>query len=159
MRKMIVLSAVVAAALVQVEARAQQFEIIRTTGTFAERKRFELMIRCAPYTAKRFAGIQHFWGGDGPDFRPLTVMTEFRLTLDKQKQKIPREAYEDLGDTQVPNGPFHYGDAGEVVVEIGGGDAAGSYRCEFIFKNGRLVRREIYGYLADPRKPTEVKQF
>ena len=68
-----------------------------------------------------------------------------------------REAFSDLGDTDVPNGPFPHGDDGEIILILHGGDAAGGYTCHLFFRDGKLVRREIYGYLA--KEPTEVKRF
>jgi hypothetical protein len=69
---------------------------------------------------------------------------------------IPRAAYNDLGDTDVPHGPW-ISESGEIHVELHGGDAAGGYTCNFFFRGEKLIRREIFGYLA--RTPSEVKHF
>jgi hypothetical protein len=139
-------------------AESQEYDRIDITGRLgADQRPFELRLRCAPYSAERDAGVSHFWGGDSPGFHPSTVITSLRFTLEKRSMSIPREAFSDLGDTDVPNGPFPSGDHGEIILILHGGDAAGGYTCNFFFREGKLVRREIYGYLA--KKPSEVKHF
>ena len=139
-------------------AEGQEYDRIDISGRLgADQRRFELHIRCSPYSAERHAGASHFWGGDSPGFRPSTVITSLRFTLEKTSMSIPREAFSDLGDTDVPNGPFPHGDEGEIMLILHGGDAAGGYTCHLFFRDGKLVRREIYGYLA--KKPSEIKRF
>ena len=150
----------VALSLTSPVAVAQLYDRIDTTGRIRERgERFELHIRCAPYSAARSAEVIHFWGGDSPDFRPLTVVSDLRFTLGKRSIFIPRAAFNDLGNTDVPYGPF-VTDLGEIQLELHGGDAAGGYTCEFLFRQGRLVRRQIFQtHAPNPNKPVEVKTF
>ena len=113
-------------------------------------------IRCVPYTAASSRGVARFWGGDSPNFRPMTVVSDLRLIVGKQLFVIPRAAFHDLGDISLPEAPSR-SEAGEVSVELRGGDGAGTYRCMLVFQRGRLLRREVFGYLA--KTPTEVKDF
>jgi len=78
------------------------------------------------------------------------------LKLDQHRIAIPREAFADLGDVLVPSVDVN-ADTGDVHIDWSGGDAAGSYRAVFTFRHYRLVRREVFAYLA--KEPSEVRQF
>ena len=143
--------------LTPVIAAAQLYNRVEITGRIREHgERFELAIRCSPYSPAIGHGITHFWGGDSPGFRPTTVVSDLRFMLGKRAMSIPRAAFSDLGDTDIPSGPW-LAESGEIHVLLHGGDAAGGYTCNFYFRNGRLVRREVFGYLA--KTPSEVKHF
>jgi hypothetical protein len=115
---------------------AQLYERIDVAGRVREHgERFELHIRCASYTPAGSRGVTHFWGGDSPDFRPSSVVSDVRFTLGNHSMSIPRAAYNDLGDTDVPHGPW-VSESGEIQVELHGGDAAGGYTCNFYFRDG-----------------------
>jgi len=132
-------------------AHAQLYERIDMAGRVREHgERFELHMRCAPYSAASSRGVTHFWGGDDPVFRPLTVVSDLRFTLGKRSMSIPRAAYNDLGDTDIPHGPW-ISESGEIRVELHGGDAAGGYRCSFYFGMADLSGARYSATWREPR--------
>jgi hypothetical protein len=139
-------------------AAAEEFRKIDISGVTNDNLPFELHIRCAAFTTKLAHGITHFWGGDSPNFRPQSIVTELTLSVGGHRVSIPPLAFQDLGDVRVPTNFNPYGDAGETILIWGGGDAAGGYTAHFFFRDFKLVRREIYSDL-DSKKPTEVKHF
>ena len=141
-------------------ADAQDYRSVQTSGIFwsarGERS-FELYVVAKPFSAKRHGKIKHFWGGDDPAFKPRSVASSFRLTVDGVPINIPASAIADMGDIALPDAPYGRGDGADFALEWGGGDAAGTYRCTFFFSGTKLIRREVFGYLA--KEPSEVKNF
>lgn len=78
------------------------------------------------------------WGIDGGF--PWTIITEMTLSFGKTRVSIPRKSFADL--TNITGAAIAEKQNG-VVLTVAGGDAAGSFTAEFIFRNNRLVERMV----------------
>jgi hypothetical protein len=102
---------------------------------------FTIRIHDAPLTAKLGAGIKSWWGVDGGI--PRRVTSDLALRIGHTEVTIPRRAYADLGNPNLPNSISLMQLHKDIYLYIHGGDAAGSYIAKFFVHDGRLTRREV----------------
>ena len=123
----------------------------------AARTGFVLRLRDAPYSAAAQAarGPTHWWGTDSG--RPRRVTAELSLVLGGRPVVVAHRAYADLGDPIIPGGVSLSQSGRDLLLHLDGGDAAGSFRAKFVFRGGRLLRREVVRGESSDDKPQVLR--
>jgi hypothetical protein len=87
-------------------------------------------------TASEFDGS--YWGADGG--YPCTYINKLSLIVNSQKIWIPRKSFTDIGNISsveiAENGL-------NILIEMNGGDAAGSFHIIYTIQDNKLVERMV----------------
>ncbi len=135
------------------QERVVQYDAVRLLGRLQGDVPFELSIKRGPFNQrlskqeiKEFTK-KRFWGTDGglPDYS----IESLSLRVDGKEIEIPRKAYSDLYNINLPSGLWIMESSNGIHLYISGGDAAGSYEGKLIVKNNKVVAREIEEFAAD----------
>jgi|WetSurMetagenome_2_1015567.scaffolds.fasta_scaffold620617_1 hypothetical protein len=114
--------------------------VFNETGKFPSGKSYSLKIEEHPFSkspnTKPDDGST--WGIDGG--YPLNVVKKFFLRLNEVEISIPRKYYSDICDISKVS----IEEKQELVIlKVKGGDGAGSFNAEYVFKNNRLIERMV----------------
>jgi len=130
--------------------RVVQLDFVEQGGTLGDGREFRVSARTRAFggSTDPLAG-EVFLGGDGDP--PEFVLERFEIAIEGAPVALPREAWADLSDPDLPGGiRVNQGD-GALVVHVIGGDGAGSYRVSLLIRDGRLVAQRIDQHGRPPR--------
>ena len=107
----------------------------------AARTEFVARIHDAPLTAELAAGVNRWWSTLN-ERKPSRVVTDLALWMGGKELPIPRRAYSDLGEPSLQSLALTF-EGKDIRLALRGGDAGGSYTATFVFRRGKLIRREV----------------
>jgi hypothetical protein len=81
-----------------------------------------------------------------------------KVTIGKVSTTLPAEATAILRNPNLPTGLYLLQRKDEVLLVVDGGDGGETYTCAFVFRDGRLLRRELFKpHTQDLDKAVPVK--
>lgn len=125
-------------------------------------KSFEFVLKTGPLKAftEQQKKVKYFWGWGGDELDPsrMELTHEMKLVWNGKNIPIPEEAFADLEDLRIGMNHFMWEGGGYFVLLLEGSDAGEIYDVKMIFRDNKLLRREItHGEF--PEMPPEVKTF
>lgn len=104
---------------------------------------FEILVEEVPFQeiSGQRQSVKSWWGVDGGE--PPLVIKRIVFRIAEKVVSIPPAAYVDLGDIAFPARLQLEQRGRELHFFLSGGDAAGSYTAQFIFRDRKLVERRV----------------
>jgi hypothetical protein len=81
-------------------------------------------------------------GTDGD--KPVDEISKIEMTINKKPVLIGRSFYKNLFNPNLLDSRMYTDGKGNFYVVMYNSDAAGSYSCIFVFRNGKFVERLVF---------------